>query len=251
MKRFVGAVLAAGLVFTFGRLAPADDNPAAKAVIDKAISALGGADKLAAVKAVTWKSKGKITYEGNENKFNSQTTLQDLDHFRQEFEGEFGGNPIKGTTVLAGAKAWRKIGDDSSELDGDQLANQKRIVYLQLVPATILPLKEKSFKIESVTDDKIDGKPAIAFKVVGPDGKDFKIIFDKESGLPIKTIATVLGFTGDEFTQETVYGDYKDVGGIKRATKVELKRDGMKFIEQELSDIKSLDKVDSKAFAEP
>lgn len=251
MKRFVAAVLAIGLMVSFGQLTCADENPAAKAVIDKAVSALGGADKLAAVKALTWKSKGKITFNGDESKFSSQTTLQDLDHFRQEFEGEFGGNPIKGVTVLAGAKAWRKIGDDANELDGDQLANQKRVVYLQLVPATILPLKEKSFKIESVTDDKIDGKPAIALKVVGPDSKDFKILFDKESGLPMKTIATVLGFTGEEFTQETVYGDYKDVGGIKRATKVEIKRDGMKFIEQELSDIKALDKVDSKTFAEP
>ena len=37
----------------------------------------------------------------------------------------------------------------------------------------------------------------------GPTRKDFKLFFDKESGLPVKLVATVVGFDGNEFTQET------------------------------------------------
>ena len=37
------------------------------------------------------------------------------------------------------------------------------------------------------------GKPAAALKVTGPDGKDFTLYFDKESGLPVRMVAKVIG----------------------------------------------------------
>ena len=83
------------------------------------------------------------------------------------------------------------------------------------------------------------------------DGKDFTLYFDKETGLPVKQVAQVRGFMGDEFTQETTFADYKDFGGIKKATKIESKRDGQRFIEQEVTEFKTLDKVDPATFEEP
>jgi hypothetical protein len=116
---------------------------------------------------------------------------------------------------------------------------------------TLLPLREKAFKVEPAKEDKVDGKPAVGLKVTGPDGKDFTLYFDRESGLPVKQVAKVVGFTGEEFTQETIFSDYKEFGGIKKATKVENKRDGQKFLEQNVTEFKVLDKVDPKTFAEP
>jgi hypothetical protein len=40
-------------------------------------------------------------------------------------------------------------------------------------------------------------------------------------------------------------------GGIKKATKVEARRDGEKFLEQEITDFKPVEKVDPKTFPEP
>jgi hypothetical protein len=88
-------------------------------------------------------------------------------------------------------------------------------------------------------------------KVTGPDGKDFQLFFDKESGLPVKMTATVAGRQGAESAQETTYANYKDFDGIKRATKVETKRNGKKYLDAEISDFKVLEKVDPKTFAEP
>jgi hypothetical protein len=137
------------------------------------------------------------------------------------------------------------------DMDKDALANEKRNAYLQAAPVTLLPLKDKAFKIESAKEEKVDGKPADAIKVTGPDGKDFTLYFDKESGLPVKLVAKVAGFMGDEATQETTYSDYKEFGGIKKATKIQVKRGGEKFLEQQISDFKVLDKVDAKTFTEP
>jgi hypothetical protein len=250
MKRLVGCALLAALVFGLAGPVRGDDKEA-QAVLDKAIKALGGADKLGSLQAFTWKSKGKISFGGNDNEFTSTSTAEGLDHFRSEFEGDFGGNKVQGVTVLAGDKGWRKFGDMSMELDKDGVANEKRNLYLQLVPATLVPLKGKGFKVESAAAEKVGNKPAAVLKVTGPDGKDFKLYFDQESGLPVRLVAKVIGFMGEEFTQDTTYAGYKDFGGVKKATKVESKRDGEKFLEGEITDFKPVDKVDPKTFTEP
>jgi hypothetical protein len=137
-------------------------------------------------------------------------------------------------------------------LEDDEVTTTRRGLYLQLVPMTLVPLKDKAFKVEAVKEEKVDGKPAAALKVTGPDGKDFTLYLDKQSGLPVKTVAKVPGFMGGgEVTQETTYSDYKEMDGIKRATRTKVKRDGEKFLEQEISDFRILDKVDPKMFAEP
>lgn len=250
MKWFVCGFLT--LAFWFLSINPvrADDNNAG-AVIDKAIQALGGQDKLKKAEMASWKGKAKITFGDNENEFSSQTTVQDLDHYRGEFEGDFNGNKFKGVTVLNGDKGWRKFGDMGMEMDDAAVANEKRMVYLQVIPITILPLKGKGFKAEMAGDEKVGDAMATVLKVTAPDGKDFKLYFDKESGVPVKSVATVLGFMGDEFTQETSFGNYKTIDGIKKATKIESKRDGQKFVEQEITEFKVLDKIEPGTFDEP
>jgi hypothetical protein len=153
--------------------------------------------------------------------------------------------------VVNGDKGWRKFGDNKMDLDGDALANEKRQVYLQVVPSLLVPLKGKGFKLESASEEKVGDKPAAVIKVTGPEGKDFTLYFDKESGLPVKLVAKVIGFGGEEFTQETTYKDYKDFDGIKKATKANSKRDGEDFVKSEVTEFKVLDKVDAKTFSEP
>ena len=122
----------------FGPTRAADGD--AKSILDKAIKALGGEEKLAKVEAYSWKSKGTVTFNGNENESKTEVTVKGLDHFRREF----GNDKFHGVVVLAGDKGWRKFGDNSSELEGDALANEKRGVYLQVIPITLVTLKEKA-----------------------------------------------------------------------------------------------------------
>jgi hypothetical protein len=243
MRRVFGAVLA---VFFLGVPARADDKDA-KSIVDKAIAALGGAEKLGKVTAFSWKAKGTITFNGNENDFTSQITIKGLDQYRREF----GNDQFKGVVVLDGTKGWRKIGDNSSELEGDALASEKRTVYLDVIPITLVGLKGNGFKCEVSGEEKVGDKPAVVLKVTGPDGKDFTLYLDKVSGLPVKQVAKVRGFRGQEYTSETSFADYKDFDGIKKATKIEVKRDGEPFQSWEVTEFKVLDKVDAETFTEP
>jgi zinc protease len=245
---WVGVV---GTLTLAGTMAVAADVKDPNAILDKAIQALGGEEKLSKVKAASWKAKGTITLMGSDNAFTGQTVVQGLSHLRQEFEGDFGGSTFKGVTVLAGDKGWRMFASNRSELDKDALANEKRTVYLMVIPITILPLKGKEFKVEAIGEETTGGKPALGLKATGPDGKEFSLYFDKESGLPVRMVAKVAGFMGDEFTQETTFGDYQEMAGIKKATKIQLRRDGEKFLEQQITEFKLLDQVDAKTFAEP
>ena len=246
------ACIVLSMAFNMGWVGKAyPDDVQTSPVLDKAIKALGGESKLAKATAFSRKVKGKISFGGNDSEFTSESTIAGLDRYQSTFEGDFGGNKVKGVTVLNGDKGWRKFGDNKFEMDKDTLANEARTIYLQVVPSTLLPLKGKAFKVESATDEKVGDKPAAGLKVTGPDGKDFTLFFDKESGLPVKSVAKVRGFQGEEFTQETLYSDYKDFGGVKQATKVELKRGGESFLKQEITEFKVLEKVDPKTFSEP
>ena len=250
MKRFLVAALMTGFVACQGNLARADEKEA-KAVIDKAIKAAGGEEKLAKARFLTWKVKGTITINGDDGQVTGKTTTEGLDRYRAEFEADLNGNTVKGVVVLNGDKGWRKLGEETMELDADTLANEKRSAYLQLATTLLVPLKGKGFKIESAADEKVGDKPASVVKATGPDGKDFTIYFDKESSLPLKLVAKMIGFQGDEFTQESKYSDYKDFNGIKKATKVETKRDGERFLDGEVIEFKVLDKAEPQTFTEP
>jgi hypothetical protein len=246
MWRVLGAAVATAILFVSSGQARADDQDA-KSILERAIKALGGEEKLGKIEAFSWKSKGTVIFNGNENESNNEVTVKGLGHYRREF----GNDQFHGVVVLNGDKGWRKFGEETRDLEGDGLANEKRNVYLHVIPTTLVPLKSKDFKYEAAGEEKVGDKPAVILKITGPDGKDFTLSFDKETGVPVKEVAKVMGFQGQEHTQETTFADYKDFGGIKKATKVEIKRDGEKFQEMDITEFKVLEKVDPETFAEP
>jgi hypothetical protein len=212
MGRFLGGTFIA-LFATACGTARADEKEA-RAVIDRAIKSMGGEGKLTKADAATWKAHGTITsVKGDTNDFDLHGTVKGLDHFRSDYEGQSNGNAVKTVIVLAGEKGWQKRPIGLIEMEGDALANMKRTVYLQAVAVTFVPLKGKDFKVDSAPDENVGDKPAAVVKVTGPDGRDFKLFFDKESGLPAKMVATMAGPRGNEYIQETMFSGYKAFDG--------------------------------------
>jgi hypothetical protein len=252
MRKCICGLSLAALVLIATGSARTQDAKDSKAIIDKAIKALGGEEKLSkAVKGATWKTKGVVTFGGNDNPISTENTLKGLDHYKSVFMGEFGGNKIEGVTVVAGDKGWRSFAGMDMEMDKDGIASEKRNLYLSIISALIVPLKDKGFKSEVTGEQKVENKAAVVLKVTGPDGKDSTLYLDKDSGLPIRQVAKVNNFMGQEVTQETTYSDFKEMGGIKLATKTIIKHDGEKVIEMGITEFKVLDKVDPKTFDKP
>src|SRR4051794_8509137 len=103
MRSVMGAAVTAVMLLSFN--APVSGGGSdATAIVAKGIQALGGEDKLAKVQAYSWKGKGTLKFGDNENAFTVKTTIQGLDHFRRELDGDFGGNKFQAITVLNGGK---------------------------------------------------------------------------------------------------------------------------------------------------
>ncbi len=247
MKNLFGALLLTTVLCTTSIARQATEaNP----VLEKAITALGGAEKLEKIKSISWKAKGTLSFQGMESPMSTTVTVQGLNFAKQEFEAEFGGNQIKGVSVLAGDKGWRSFAGNKMPLEN--MDDEKRNLSLTVLPITLVQLKGKGYKLETLPEEKLGEKPAAVLKVTPAKGKDFKIYFDKESGLPVRLVAKVTGFQGEEFTQDTTLSGYKMLGGINKATKISSKRDGEKFMDQEVTEFTTSEKeADSKLFTEP
>ncbi|HET6323294.1 MAG TPA: hypothetical protein VFG04_01235 [Planctomycetaceae bacterium] len=252
MKRlFVAMLVPAVAVLLLGASARADGGKSGEAIVDKAIRALGGEAKLKEIKTYTSTSKGKLHLGGTENPFTSTETDDGLNRYRQVLDLELNGEKMKIVTVIDGEKGWGKAGEQGQELDKDKLANAKRANHMVAVSSNPLLLKEKGFKYEAAPDEKYEGKEAACLKVTGPDGKDFKILFDKQTGLPAAVIGTIANFTGEEVTQDLSYKEYKDFDGFKTPTKIAIKHNGAVVIDADVTEFKRVEKVDPKTFANP
>ena len=241
MRRTLRAALAI-VPFVAACMPARGEDPKATVILDKAIAALGGEEKLARITAFTW--VGTVTFHGpgGEQNHDVEFTANGLDHLRRKW----GSNLM----VVAGDKAWQKRGERARELMADAVAREKRNIYLQVIPVTLVPLKGKDYKCEAAGEEKVGEKPAAFVKVTAPDGKDFTLCFDKETGLPVKEVTLLELPGGQEVKIETTFADYKEFGGIKKATKIKSSGFGG-GVSQEISDFKVLEKVPEDAFTEP
>jgi hypothetical protein len=249
MQRFHVATLVSVFVFCSGRMVSADEKDV-QAIVDKAVKALGGEEKLTKIEAAVWKGKGKIIIGDNqEHQFTSQTIAQGFDCFRSELDvdGVFG-RQLRMLAVLNRDKVWLSVGGMALKPD-HALAGLKRSAYFALIPVTVVPLKCPGFKVQAAAEEQVAGEPALVIKVTCPDGSDIAISFDKNSGRPVKAAGKLFAFDGREVMQETIYGAYRNLGGIQVATSLEVKIDGKPYRRQELTEFKILEKVDPSTFS--
>jgi hypothetical protein len=250
MYRFTQAALLCVLAAGLGDPARADEQEA-KSVVDRAIKAMGGEEKLSGVKAFSAKGKGTIALDGTDIEFTFEMKAQGIEKYRSAYEGEVGGNKFAGMTVLDGDKGWKKVEQEVEKLAGEKLATEKRNAYLDIVPILLVPLKGKGFKLDSAADEKVGDKPAYVVRVTGPEGKDFTLFFDKGNGLPVKMVGEVADDRDEVDLQETTFEDYKEFEGIKVSTRSHIKRGGKRYIEVEVTEFKTLGEAEPGTFAEP
>ena len=251
MAQFRYAVMTFGFVLAVGAPARADDAADARALVEKAVKAHGGQEKLDKLPGTTLKFKGTFHGMGEGIPMAGDISTQGPDKLRVDITVEAGGQKIPIVNVLAGDKGWNKIAKDTNEFDKDQLAEAKEEAYAGWV-VTLAPLKDKQFKLSLIGEQEIEKRKALGVKVSSKGHRDVDLYFDKETGMLVKAQTTVKDdATGQEVTEETFPGEYKDVQGVKQPTKFLVKRDGKLFIEGEATDVKLAEKLDAGTFAKP
>ena len=224
--------------------ARADDATEARAIIDKAVKAVGDEAKLAAAKAYTQKISGKFHGPAGVIAFTGEWAVSLPDQLRQAIESQSDGITFRTVRVIAGDKGWLRVNDTLVELDKDALAGEHAQMYAAWV-ASLLPLKEKDFVLT-----KVGESPTVGVKVTHKEHGAVTLFFDAEKGWLVRAEFRVKVANG-EATQEVVYDDYQDADGLKRPRKVTVRRDGKVLVEAEATEFKPLDKPDPKLFEKP
>lgn len=251
MDKFVSTTVVVGLLLGAGGLARGDDQADARKIIDKAIKAEGGAEKVAKNKAATWKVKGNFYGLGNALPYTGEYAIQFPDKFRFALEFDAGGQKAKMIAVVNKDKGWRDLNGNVMDMDKEQVTEAREGMYAQNVFRAVA-LKEKGYTFSPLGEVKVDKRPAVGVKVSHKGHRDVNLYFDPKSGLLVKTEARVKDeMTGQEVKQETFFSDYKESNGDKHPTKVVIKRDGQLYVEAENSDYKFAEKLDDSLFTKP
>jgi outer membrane lipoprotein-sorting protein len=245
MRKLCCVVLALGVALALAGQTNADDPADARAIIDKAINALGGKDKLAQLKAQTWSESGTYYGQGKGLPYTGKYALQFPNQFRMEIEGVF-------TMVVNGDQGWLKSEKGTEEMTKEQLASEHTNLYAGWV-ATLIPLDDKAYTLAPLEATKIDDKPVVGVKVSRKEHSDVKLYFDKATNLLVRSESTVRSqeAKGKEVKQEVTLSDYQDVSGTKVPGKIAVKRDGKLYVEAKNQDFKVGKKLDDKVFAKP
>jgi hypothetical protein len=233
--------------------ARADEKADARAVIARAIKAVGGKEKLAGQKAVTFKAKGKYYGMGEAIDYTSEYAIQPPDKIRFQMAFEVNGMKFAMHYVFDGKKGWLKFNDQTTALDRDGVAEAREEMYAGGVETLAALVKGKGFELSPVGEVKVGEHEAVGIRVSHKGHRDINLFFDKKTGLLLKSERTIKDqqMGGKERTQETLFSDYKEVDGVKQAMKYAIRRDGKKYADSEFSDFETKDKIEDSEFAKP
>jgi hypothetical protein len=248
MHKSLLAVLMGGLFLVSLPQGRGDDSEA-KAVIDKAIKAHGGEDKLAKLQQARIKSKGTMIVMGMDVAFSNDLICQLPKKSKQTIALKAGGQKLTMVQVLNGSKAWVVAGGETKDIEGDELKAQQEDNFSNYVESLVPLLKDKDFTLSAIAEAKVNDKPAVGVKVKAKDHKDIDLHFDKETGLLVRVARNAYNSeTMKEALFEIIYSDFKDFSGVKQPAKARLNKDGKKFADVEVTEIQLLDKVNPNEF---
>jgi hypothetical protein len=241
------ALLLSLLLLRSGSVGAADGDVAA--ILDKAIKAHGGAEKLALERAIHIKSKGTFDIGGGTD-FTAESTTQG-GKFRTVVQLSVGGQEVTATVVFDGVKAWEKANGETKEQEGDLLDETRESAYAMRL-RRLAQLRDRSLELSPLGEAKVNDRPAVGIKVASKGHRDVKLFFDKESGLLIKTERRMLdAMTQQEILEEWIVQEHQEADGLKVPKKILLNHDGKKFMEMENVEVTFPKSLAKDEFAEP
>jgi outer membrane lipoprotein-sorting protein len=242
--------------FLLAAVAPLYADPAAdaKVVVDKAVKAMGGPDKLSKTPATTFQSKGSADEGGHKMEFTGSWHIQFPDKYRAEIEMVAGGRNESVTLVINGDEAWAKQPDrpEPEAAPPEALKAIKATFTAIHLAHNPTALTGKDYELSPLAEVNIDKTAAVGVKVVHKGLPDIKLYFDKETGLPIKAEVKIKEReAGEEIEMEFRFADFKETDGMKHFTKLTCQRAGKELMVMELSEVKRAEKIDAKMFEKP
>ncbi len=253
MRKF--AMLAVCAALALAAKSQADDSTAVKELLDKAVNAIGGADKAAGINVATIKGKAKATEGGMSIEFSFDLTMQEFDRLRMDITVMVGGQMQQALIVMNGDKMWLK---DSQRNKVEEAPKEIQSVMQQFFLAIRMSgnlaklVGQKDVELTHGGEGKVNDTPAAILRISRKQRPDISIFFDTKTGLPLKSESQIKDPDGaEEKKYEFLFSDFKDVNGTKIFGKIGVHRDGKELVEMELSEFKFGEKLEANTFDKP
>jgi hypothetical protein len=252
MRKVLIVTAALPALFFVPRLGLAQDADC-KAIIDSALKAQGGADKVKAIKATTSKWKGTFNAMGMDFDFTAEMWTQDASKMKMLLEFSANGMKIELAQASDGKKAWRTLNGQAVPVDDTDLDEFRAELYAKNIINLAGIAEDKNLKLSTLGESKVGDTPVVGVQVTKKDKRDINLFFDKKSHLLLKAeYRAVDPITKMEVTREELYSTYKElVPGVQMPSKATWNHDGKKFIEYEITEMRSVEKHDDSIFAKP
>jgi hypothetical protein len=227
-------------------LAAAD--PAAEAIIQKAIKAHGGKDALEKYVAGTSSVKGTMNLFSMEIPYTAELKFQFPGQFKMITNLEIAQQKVKVIQTINQEQYTTLLNDEKKPLGEAEKTELRQGLRIQEM-GTLLPLlDEKRYAVTVGKAKKVGDRDVVILNVSSKGMIDTELGFDPKSGLLVTMARKATTETGDQVLEESLLSEFKTFGGIEIATKVVVLRDGKKFMTMFVVDTQVLDKLDPKEF---
>jgi outer membrane lipoprotein-sorting protein len=176
-------------------------------IVSKYIKAIGGMEKISAIKSL--RATGKFTGGGG---FEAMTV--DENKRPGMYRNEFSLQGMTAVTAYNGKTGW-KINPFQGKKDAESMGEDelKGMVESADMDGPLVNYSAKGNKIEYVGKEEYEGSDVYKLKVTLANGTVKTYYLDAEYYVPIK-IETKRTIRGTEVEFEEIFGDYKEAGGV-------------------------------------
>ncbi len=249
MRRVLVAV---GVLLTAALPVQAQDD-GSLAVIEKALKAQGGAEKIIALKSYTAKGKGTVVIMETPIDFTIEVFAERRTKLKEVVKLSVGGMDINIVKVVVGDKGWESLEGMVKDLSEDEMKEHEDDQYIDSITDLFPLTSDKSFKLSALPDAKVGDQVCAGVKVAKKDKRDINLYFDKKTSLLVK-----IDYRGPhpdtkvEVAHEKLFSDYKElVPGLKLPAKELYNVAGAKFLDIETTELRAVEKHDDSVFARP
>jgi hypothetical protein len=251
MRATFPSLLSALLLVGWSGSAFAQEQPTPRAILEKAIAAHGGMERLSQVRADWIRMNGSLFLAGKEIPFSSETTVQLPGQLKcvQRVSSPSGAYTL--VQVLNNDKLWMTHNGQPHAMSPTAQVEMREILHLDRAIRLVPLLNDPAYEVAYVGESKVNDRPALGLKVTAKGRKELRLYFDRETGFLVKTEHTLDDSMGKEVRKEAYYSDFRDLGGFRRPVKIVAFRDGKKVMEGELLEAKYFERLPDTEFKQP
>jgi zinc protease len=196
-----------------------------KQLLQRAQQAMGGAEKLAAVKDSTTTAELALEPAAGGFKMKQVSMYLAPDQLRQEQELPFG----KIIAYTDGKSGWLSTPQGVQPMPAEILKQAQGEMFREPF-SLMLSDRDLSRTVNAVA--------ANTAEISSANGLSVRIEFDPATGLPARQLYVEPGATGAPAETADIFSDWRDVGGIKLPFKAIQQENGMKMLEMTVSEYK-------------